>query len=84
MPIPGIERVIAYRAGFFPDGKRIWFVGAEPGSSNRTYTFVPDQLSFPINLTENALPFLVTYGVSSALSQRFADYTDKWIAFDRH
>ena len=36
--MPGIERVIAYRAGFFPDGKPIWFVGAEPSSSNRTYT----------------------------------------------
>ena len=26
-----------------------------------------------LNLTYNALPFLVTYGVSSALSRRFAD-----------
>jgi hypothetical protein len=37
VPIPGIELVIPHRSGFFPDGKRIWFVGAEPGSSNRTY-----------------------------------------------
>jgi hypothetical protein len=27
----------------------------------------------------NAQPFLVTYGVSSALSRRFADYAAKWI-----
>jgi|SRR5271157_2249049 len=30
-----------------------------------------------VKLTGNALPFLVTYGVSSALSRRFADYTSK-------
>ena len=30
-----------------------------------------------VKLTGNALPFLVTYGVSSALSQRFADYSDR-------
>src|ERR1017187_6259081 len=29
--------------------------------------------------TINALPFLVTCGVSSALSRRFADYTTEWI-----
>jgi hypothetical protein len=28
--------------------------------------------------TKNAQPFLVTYGVSSALSRRFADYSSKW------
>jgi len=27
-----------------------------------------------VKLTGNALPFLVTYGVSSALSRRFADF----------
>jgi len=27
----------------------------------------------------NALPFLVTYVVSSAFSRRFGDYTAKWI-----
>ena len=27
----------------------------------------------PMDLTGNALPFVVTYGVSSALSRRFAD-----------
>jgi|HubBroStandDraft_4_1064222.scaffolds.fasta_scaffold22321_1 serine/threonine protein kinase/WD40 repeat protein len=37
VPTPGIERVIAYSLGFFPDEKRIWFVGAESGHSNRTY-----------------------------------------------
>jgi Tol biopolymer transport system component len=37
VPIPGIERIIAYPPGFFPDGKRIWFIGAESGHSNRTY-----------------------------------------------
>ena len=37
VPTPGIERVIAYPLGFFPDEKRIWFVGAESGHSNRTY-----------------------------------------------
>src|SRR5271165_2242901 len=29
------------------------------------------------NLPYNALPFLVTYGVPSALSRRFADYSSK-------
>ena len=28
----------------------------------------------------NAQPFLVTYGVSSALSRRFGDYTLNWIS----
>jgi hypothetical protein len=28
----------------------------------------------------NAQPFLVTYGVSSALSRRFGDYSLMWIA----
>ena len=37
VPIPGIERIIAYPPGFFPDGKRIWFIAAESGHSNRTY-----------------------------------------------
>ncbi len=37
VPIPGIERVIAYSLGFFPDGKRIWFIGAQAGHANRTY-----------------------------------------------
>ncbi len=37
VPIPGIERVIAYSFGFFPDGKRIWFIGAESSHANRTY-----------------------------------------------
>jgi serine/threonine protein kinase/WD40 repeat protein len=37
VPIPGIERILAYPPGFFPDGKRIWFIGAESGHSNRTY-----------------------------------------------
>lgn len=37
VPIPGMERVIAYRMGFFPDGKQIWFTGAEANRSNRTY-----------------------------------------------
>ena len=37
VPIPGIERVIAHRLGFFPDGSRIWFIGAESNGSNRTY-----------------------------------------------
>src|ERR1019366_2806415 len=32
-----------------------------------------------VNLPPNAQPFLVTYGVSSALSRRFGDYTTKWI-----
>ena len=36
--------------------------------------------SSPINLTGNAQPFLVTYGVSSGLSRRFADYSLKWIS----
>ena len=30
--------------------------------------------------TMNALPFFVTYGVSSALSRRFGDYSLKWIS----
>jgi hypothetical protein len=33
-----------------------------------------------VRLTGNALPSLVTYGVSSALSRRFADNTSKWFA----
>ena len=33
-----------------------------------------------VKLTGNAQPFLVTYGVSSAPSRRFADYTLKWIS----
>jgi hypothetical protein len=37
VPIPGIERIIAERLGFFPDGKRIWFSGAEAGRPVRTY-----------------------------------------------
>jgi serine/threonine protein kinase len=37
VPIPGIERVEGHRLGFFPDGKRIWFNGAEAGRPNRTY-----------------------------------------------
>jgi eukaryotic-like serine/threonine-protein kinase len=37
VPIPGIERVTGDRLGFFPDGKRIWFGGAESGHPNRTY-----------------------------------------------
>ncbi len=35
--IPGIERIIALRLGFFPDGKRIWFTGAEANRPLRTY-----------------------------------------------
>jgi WD40 repeat protein len=35
--VPGIERVEENRLGFFPDGKRIWFMGAEAGRPNRTY-----------------------------------------------
>ena len=31
----------------------------------------------------NALPFLLTYGVSSALSRRFADYTSFWLVNGR-
>jgi Tol biopolymer transport system component len=37
VPIPGIERVIGVRLGFFPDGKRIWFTGAEADRPLRTY-----------------------------------------------
>jgi eukaryotic-like serine/threonine-protein kinase len=37
VPIPGIERVIGVRLGFCPDGKRIWFSGAEAGRPDRTY-----------------------------------------------
>jgi hypothetical protein len=37
VPIPGIERVISVRLGFFPDGKRIWFTGAEADRPDRTY-----------------------------------------------
>jgi serine/threonine protein kinase len=37
VPIPGIERLVGVRLGFFPDGKRIWFTGAEAGHPNRTY-----------------------------------------------
>ena len=37
VPIPGIERVSGNNVGFFPDGKRIWFSGAESGHPNRTY-----------------------------------------------
>jgi serine/threonine protein kinase len=37
VPIPGIERINSYNQGFFPDGKRIWFSGAEAGHSARTY-----------------------------------------------
>jgi len=36
VPIPGIERVVG-RLGFFPDGKRIWFCGAESNHPDRTY-----------------------------------------------
>jgi hypothetical protein len=38
----------------------------------------PELGLFRVKLTRNAQPFLVTYGVSSALSRRFADYTSKW------
>ena len=37
VPVPGIERINSYNQGFFPDGKRIWFSGAEAGHSARTY-----------------------------------------------
>jgi hypothetical protein len=37
VPIPGIERVVANQLGFFADGKRIWFNGAEVGRPDRTY-----------------------------------------------
>jgi hypothetical protein len=37
VPIPGIERINSYNQGFFPDGKRIWFTGAEAGHPARTY-----------------------------------------------
>jgi hypothetical protein len=37
VPIPGIERISGYHLGFFPDGKRIWFSGAESGHPDRTY-----------------------------------------------
>jgi len=32
------------------------------------------------NLPYNALPFLVTYVVSSAFNRRFGDYSSTWIA----
>jgi hypothetical protein len=47
------------------------FLGSRPASGNRIGT---------ATWTENAQPFLVTYGVSSALSRRFADYSLKWIS----
>ena len=37
VPTPGIERIISERLAFFPDGKRIWFTGAEAGRPLRTY-----------------------------------------------
>jgi serine/threonine protein kinase len=37
VPIPGIDRVIGVRQGFFPDGEHIWFTGAEAGHPTRTY-----------------------------------------------
>jgi len=37
VPIPGIDRVIGVRLGFFPDSKHIWFTGAEAGHPTRTY-----------------------------------------------
>ncbi len=37
VPIPGIERVTGIRLGFFPDGKHIWFTGAEASHPTRTY-----------------------------------------------
>jgi eukaryotic-like serine/threonine-protein kinase len=37
VPIPGIERVLGDHLGFFADGKRIWFSGAEAGRPERTY-----------------------------------------------
>jgi serine/threonine protein kinase len=37
VPIPGIERLRSYHQGFLPDGKRIWFSGAEAGHPDRTY-----------------------------------------------
>ena len=37
VPIPGIERVISVRLGFFPDGERVWFTGAEADRPDRTY-----------------------------------------------
>ena len=39
----------------------------------------PEVGLFGVNLTGNALPFLVTYGVSSALSRRCADNPSNWI-----
>jgi Tol biopolymer transport system component len=37
VPIPGIERLNGNRLGFFPDGKQIFFSGAEAGHPDRTY-----------------------------------------------
>jgi|SRR5450432_178944 len=37
VPIPGIERISSYHQGFFPDGKSIWFTGAEAGHPARTF-----------------------------------------------
>ncbi len=48
------------------------FLRSRPASGDRIGT---------ATWTENALPFLVTYGVSSALSRRFADDMFKWICF---
>ena len=45
-----------------------------PGKSASVYE------PFPSILPYNALPILVTYAVSSPLSQRFADFSLMWIA----
>jgi hypothetical protein len=47
------------------------FLGTRPASGTRIGT-----AAWPYN----ALPFLVTYGVLSALSRRFADFSLMWIA----
>jgi hypothetical protein len=49
----------------------------EPDSAR--ITRYPEVGLFGVNLTYNALTFLVTYGTSSALSRWNADYPGKWI-----
>jgi len=37
IPVPGIERIFLPGVGFFPDGKRVFFSGSEPGHAARVY-----------------------------------------------
>src|SRR5271157_2259305 len=62
----------------------LWFANAKWARNRLVGDYSREVGQHPVtarhaNLTYNAQPFLVTYGVSSALSRRFADNPSNWI-----